>query len=263
MSAVVTLPSCSQFRSKKFDFGAFLGGKVDEVVRAMVATFRSEIKSGENTPATWNTYMMSAKSDFLPWLVVAAAGLKRKLKLDDIDSGLLESFAADLRLRNSYGTASQKFGAATSVIQAMGRMGYVRPYAEIEVPGLFPDVGLAQTPTLSYSTRERNEILRAVATEFRDIRDGTHPSIAPGSTDSLAIGLILLALPTGMNLTPLLELTREAMREHPLRKNEWILVAYKRRGNKVVSAQAKWSDTIAEMRSLDLHLVPVYRQILQ
>lgn len=263
MNVVVTLPSCSQFRAKKIDFASFLGAKIDPFVRAMCETLRHEIASGENSLATWSSVITSMKSDFLPWLAAAAGVLGRRFKLDDIDSCLLASFAADLRLHNSYSTASNKFTMAIILLHAMGRLGYVRPYSEIRVVSAFPRVVAAQTPTLPYSKRERNEILRAVAADFRDIRDGTHRTIVGGSTDSLAIGLILLALSTGMNLTPLLVLSRDAMHEHPLRKNEWMLVAYKRRGNKVVNAKAKWSDSIAAMRSLDLHLVPVYRQVLR
>jgi hypothetical protein len=262
MNVVVTLPSCSQFRSKKADFSSFLGVKIDAFVHAMCETMRHEISSGEHSTATWDTVISAVKAGLLPWLTGAAGAFGRKLKLSDIDTRLLESFAADLRLRNSYSTASTKFTSAVILLQAMGRLGYVRPYSEIRVVAAFPGVGAAQIPTLPYSKRERNEVLKAVATDFRDIRDGIHSTIVAGSLDSLVIGLILLALPTGMNLTSLLELSRDAMHPHPLRKNEWILVANKRRGNKMVSAQAKWSDVIAEMRSLDLHLVPVYRQLL-
>lgn len=262
MSVVVTLPSCSQFRSKRIDFSSFLEAKIDAFVHAMCETLRHDITSGEHSPATWGTVIGVVRSELLPWLSAAAGALGRKLKLSDIDTRLLESFVADLRLSNSYSTASTKFTSVVILLQAMGRLGYMRSYSEIRVVAAFPGVSAAQMPTLPYSKRERNEILRAVAADFRDIRDGTHPTIMAGSTDSLVIGLILLALPTGMNLTPLLELARDAMRPHPLRKNEWMLVANKRRGNKVVSAQAKWSDAISEMRSLDLHLVPVYRQLL-
>ena len=40
-----------------------------------------------------------------------------------------------------------------------------------------------------------------------------------------------------------------------------MLVAFKLRGNTDVAARVKWSDEIAELRSLDLHLVPVFNQI--
>lgn len=261
MSMSVGLPSCSQFRARRIDFAPYMGGKLGNIVPAIVDTLRKEIASGENSPATWNIVILALRSDFLPWLVAAGTTLRRKLELTDINARLLEEFAAELRLKCSYSTAATKFTAVMTLVHAMGRLEYLRE-SDIRLTGQFPGVAAAQVRTVTYSTRERNEILRAVAAEYRDIRDGTHPTLLPGSTDSLAIGLVLLALPTGMNLTPLLELSREAMHVHPLRKNEWMLVAHKRRGNKPVSAQAKWSDEIAQMRSLDLHLVPVYRQLL-
>lgn len=261
MSLSVALPSCSSFRAKRIDFAPYMGDKLDKIVPAIVEALRSEIAAGENSPATWNTVIAAVRSDFLPWLATAGVALRRKLKLTDINARLLEEFAADLRLRCSYSTASSKFTSIMMLVQAMARLAYLHP-SDIRLMGQFPGVAAAKVGTLAYSARERNEILRAVAGEFRGVRDGDHPTLVPGSKDSLAIGLVLLALPTGMNLTPLLELTREAMHVHPLRKNEWMLVAHKRRGNKPVRAQAKWSDEIAQMRSLDLHLVPVYRQLL-
>ncbi|MDQ2701977.1 MAG: hypothetical protein M3Y70_04000 [Pseudomonadota bacterium] len=263
MNVRVSLPSCSQFRAKTIDFGRYMGEGIDEIVPVMVDTFRHAIAAKENSLATWNTVITSIRADFLPWLAAMATGLHRQMRLSDIDADLLEAYAVDLRLKNTYPTASAKFTCAMSLIRAMGELGHVPQYSEIRFVGAFPGVQTGTNSAPPYSKQERNALIRAIAGEFRNIRDGTHPEILAGSVDSLAVGLLLLALPTGMNLTPLLELTREALHEHPLRKNGWILVAYKRRGNKPVQAQAKWSDEIAQMRSLDLHLVPVYRQLLE
>jgi hypothetical protein len=263
MDRVLVLPSCTQFREQRLDFGAYAGSKIETIVDSAIKTLRVELESGEYSTATIAVIVGTFRADLLPWLLAAAAATDRSLGLEDIDKALLEAFAADLRLANTYGTASGKFGAALMLLRSMSRLGYLPPFAEIRPAVQFPGVQCAQTPTRPYSKRERDELLRALASDFRDIRDGTHLSIVPGSKDSLAVALLLLALPTGLNLTPLLEIGRDALREHPLRKNEWMLVAYKRRGNKELVARAKWSDEIAAMRSLDLHLVPVYRQAAQ
>jgi len=186
----------------------------------------------------------------------------RTLFLKDIDKSLLESFAADLKLANSYSTASSKFTNVIMLIESMSRLGYLAPFSTIRPRAQFPSVNAAQVATRPYSKRERDALIRALASDFRNIRDELHQDIAPGSTDALAVGLLLLALPTGLNLTPLLELGMDALRPHPLHVNEWMLVAYKRRSNTEQVARIKWSDEISAMRSLDLHLVVVYQQIV-
>lgn len=263
MDRVLVLPSCTAFRETRIDFGVFVGTRIQRIADAVVETLRLEIPSKERSTATIVSMARIAKSEFLPWLLAAASALSRPLAMGDIDKKLLESFAADLRIRKSYSTANSGFTVVMMLIDSMCRLGYLAPFAEVRPAVQFPGIQAAQARTRPYSKRERDELLRALAADFRDIRDGMHPDFAPGSTDSLVVGLLLLALPTGLNLTPLLELGRDALREHPLRKNEWMLVVYKRRGNKELVARAKWSDEIAAMRSLDLHLVPVYKQIAQ
>lgn len=263
MDRNVLFPACTSFRESSIDFSEYGGSCIQLFVDAAVKTLRSELAEGDSSTSTLHGLASVARSDLLPWLVTASSVLGRTLTLEDIDHDLLESFAAELRLANTYTTANNKFGHTLMLIQRMSRLGYLASFEEIRPAVQFPGAAAAATATPPYSKRERDELLRALAADFRDIRDGTHRDIEPGSVDSLVIGLLLLALPTGFNLTPLLELGRDALRPHPLRKNEWLLVAFKLRGNTDVVARVKWSDEIAAMRSLDLHLVPVYQHLAQ
>lgn len=261
MDHVLVLPPSTQSREVRFDFSEYAVGCVDQIGDAVLRALRTEMTEGDRSIASLEAMAATAKRDLLPWLVTASAAMGRALSLDDVDRGLLESYAADLKLANSFSTANVKFTHSLMVVETMSRLGYLAPYTKIRPAVQFPGAAAAQTATRPYSKRERDALLRALAADFRDIRDEVHRDFSPGSTDAYVVGLLLLALPTGLNLTPLLELDREALRPHPLRTNEWMLVARKRRGNKELIARAKWSDEIAAMRSLDLHLVPVYKQI--
>lgn len=263
MDRNLVFPSCTAFRETNIDLSAYGGSCIQEFVDAAIKTLRSELAEGNSSTVTLHVIASVFRSDLLPWLVTASSVLGRALTLADIDHDLLESFAAELRLANAYTTASNKFSHGLMLIERMSHLGYLLPFKEIRPAVQFPGAAAAQKAAPPYSKRERDELLRALAADFRDIRDGTHRDIEPGSVDSLVIGLLLLALPSGFNLTPLLELGRDALRPHPLRKNEWLLVAFKLRGNTDVVARVKWSDEIAAMRSLDLHLVPVYQHIAQ
>lgn len=79
MSLSVALPSCSSFRAKRIDFAPYMGGKLDKIVPSIVETLRSELASGENSPATWNTVIAAVRSDFLPWLATAGVALSLSL----------------------------------------------------------------------------------------------------------------------------------------------------------------------------------------
>jgi len=261
MDSVLVLPACTSFREHKIDFSFYLGGCIDEFVTAALSTLRVELTDGDRSIATVLTISTTARAVLFPWLVTASSAMGRSLFLDDIDKSLLESFAADLRLDNSYSTASCKCASVLMLIESMSRLGYLAPFSGIRPHAQFPGRNAATISTRPYSKLERDALIRALASDFRNIRDELHPDIAPGSTDALAVGLLLLALPTGLNLTPLLELGRDALRPHPLHMNEWMLVAYKRRSNREQIARVKWSDEISAMRSLDLHLVVVYQQI--
>jgi len=260
---ILVFPSCTAFRETSIDLSVYGGSCIEEFVDAAVMTLRSELAEGDSSIVTLHGLALVARKELFPWLVAASSVLGRVFTRQDIDHDLLESFAADLRLANSYTTASNKFNLAMMLVERMSRLGYLAPFNEIRPAVQFPGAAAAAKASLPYSKRERDELLRALAADFRDIRDRTRLDIEPGSVDSLVIGLLLLALPTGFNLTPLLEIGRDALRPHPLRRNEWLLVAFKLRGNKEVVARIKWSDEIAAMRSLDLHLVPVFKHLVQ
>lgn len=261
MDLNLVLPDSTQTRQVSIDFASYEQTHIHEFMICAVQALREEVSSGEWAVATVNTVAQTLRTDLAPWLMAASSNLGRSFSLSDVDKRLLEEYAADLKILNEYSTAGIKFSAAMILIKSMSRLGYLAAYPSISPANQFPGMVAAQKATQPYSKRERDELLRALAADFRDIRDGTHPSIHEGSTDSIVIGLLLLAIPTGINLTPLLEIGRDALREHPLHRNEWMLVAFKRRGNKEVSASVKWSDKISAMRSLDLHLVPVFEQI--
>lgn len=78
-----------------------------------------------------------------------------------------------------------------------------------------------------YSEAEQARILQAAGQDIQQMRAGAWIG---ATSDVLSVFLLLIALRTGRNPTPLVELRRDALRPHPLDPCRDLLVTYKRRG---------------------------------
>ncbi len=91
----------------------------------------------------------------------------------------------------------------------------------------FPHAKGQHTLREPYSEAEQARILQAAGQDIEQMRAGAWTGT---SSDVLSVFLLLIALRTGRNPTPLVELRRDALRPHPLDPCRDLLVTYKRRG---------------------------------
>ncbi|CAD6559295.1 tyrosine-type recombinase/integrase [Paraburkholderia sabiae] len=100
----------------------------------------------------------------------------------------------------------------------------------------FPNANQQATKRQPYSDNEQRRLLGALNQDLRSIHEGIGAPLS--DLQGLVVHLLLLGLATGINQQPLLELTRDSLRAHPLPDRE-LLVTSKRRGYSVLSTSIR------------------------
>lgn len=100
----------------------------------------------------------------------------------------------------------------------------------------FPNANSLSSKRQPYSEREQKRILAALNQDLRAIHEGGGAPLS--ELQVLVVHLLLLALATGINQQPLLDLKRDSLRPHPLPDRE-LLVTLKRRGYSVQNASVR------------------------
>lgn len=259
MADIIVVPDSARSRGTTFELEPFLGRGIDPITRGLQLVAAQALRDKVYSPSSVSGLVRTFQGQIFPWLVEAAASLGRPLTFNDIDPDLALRLAADLRQRLNYTTAAKVFQRFLLFLKFASQIGLSKPLAEIRPPNPFPKTKAAQRATLPYSRRERSELLGCLAKDLQSIRAGTSV-LAP--LEELVVYFLLIAFRSGFNATPLLELSRDAIRPHPLRKDYWLLVGYKLRALRTVKASAKWSELVAQFATVPTDLVTLYREVL-
>lgn len=218
---------------RSFDFAPWYGVGIDAITSACQHQIERflDTRDGGVEVTTVIAYCTSGLHHFLDYLVVRQASTVRPLKLADIRRDVINGYLLYLR-DAGWSTSGQhlRYCLAKSVLLAMGRRGVIR-IVDAGDEATFPSNPLpgsgrnakGETPL---PLAQRQAFAAAVKTAVAPIwTDDVPPSPAV-----LAYALLIVALHTGRNTTPLLEMPVDCLREHP-KEGTTFLVVHKRRGH--------------------------------
>lgn len=229
-----------------FDFAQWYKVGFDMITSACQEQIERFLNNQDKTlEATTVLRYCQSLSSFLKYLVLYRSSFERDLNVDDINGKMLRGFLQSLETSGtSKYTQKGNYAGVKSVLQAMCRRGLIR---EIEggddatfPPNPFSGAGRATKGQVPLTPAERMAFNRA-------IKQAIAPLFAEGAEPTsylLACALLVVALHTGRNTWPLLEMTPDCLRPHP-KNNKVFLVVYKRRGhstNKVALLKARQAD---------------------
>ncbi|MCA8323785.1 hypothetical protein [Burkholderia cepacia] len=169
--------------------------------------------------------------EFLNYVVLLRTALDRDLTLSDVNRSLIDGYIASLDDgRRSIVTQRSRYTSVKAVLRAISARGLI-----VEVPAgedatfplnPFPGTHKYAKGETPLSKSERSAFARAIKAEALRLFDN-----APELTAELFSYVVLtIALHTGRNTWPLLEMDRNCLRAHP-KENMQFLVLHKRRGH--------------------------------
>lgn len=219
---------------RKFDFAPWYGVRVDEVtysVQRQIERFVDR-QDSELEPSTIAIYA-GRNSKFLEYLTLRATALDRTLYLADINRDVIDGFLGFLRDGGTSSTDQRvNYAQVKSVLKALGKRSLIAlvPKGDDRTfpANPFPGSARKSKGEVPLSKAQRNAFALAVKT-------ATLPLFSENVevTGSLLVyALLVVALHTGRNTTPLLEMTPHCLRPHP-REDKLFLVLWKRRGHSI------------------------------
>lgn len=217
----------------RFNFADWYGAGIDQITYAcqrQIERFLAK-QDAELSSTTILSYCQQGLRYFLEYLVVVRAAVARDLYLGDISRSIIDGYLAALSVQDiGRFTQRSRYLHVKSVLKALCARGLIAEVVGGENATFpsnpFPGTDATTKGHKPFSSAERKQVARA-------IKHAIQPLFAPDAvvtSDLLAYALLIVALHTGRNTTPLLEMRRDAIKPHP-KADTSFLVLYKRRGH--------------------------------
>lgn len=217
--------------TRTFDFARWYGSGIDPITYACQRQIERFLagQDGRIEASSAASFCKGGLRHFLDYLVLRAAAFGRGLTLADIDRATIDGFLGHLAgLGITVHSQRGHFGSAKSILYGLASRGLISLVAtgdDATFPrNPFPNCssGKGETPL---PKRQRQLFASALRKTVAPIWDD-HTQV---TGELLAYVLLTVALHTGRNTTPLLEMRRDCLRAHP-KDNSTFLVLWKRRG---------------------------------
>lgn len=217
--------------NRSFDFGRWYGSGADEIIYACQRQIERFLAThdGDKSAASVVSYCLNGLNAFFDYLLLRSVAEDRSLKLEDIHRNLIDGFLVFLDDgKTSAVTQSTRFQAIKAVLVALGQRGLIQIIKtgdNATFPrNAFPNIHRRRQGESPMQRGHRQAFAAAVKSAVMPIfQDGAQPT-----RELLSYALLTIALHTGRNTTPLLEMGPDCLRSHPKDKLEF-LVVYKRR----------------------------------
>lgn len=250
--------------SKSFSFETWYGCGIDAITGAcqqQIERFLLGMDS-EVTHATVITYCQNGMSSFLEYAVLRSAALQRQLSLADVNRELIDGYLGYLDGRSwELVSKKSKYGCTKAVLRALCDRGLINEVyggdSATFPPNPFPGAHRHGRGHKPLTAAERSAFSIAIKKAVMPLFE---PDVEPTS-ELLAYALLVIALHTGRNTTPLIEMGADCLKPHP-KTGVQFLVLFKRRGNAESKVALRGDqrpddelETIATLRPTVVHLI--------
>lgn len=219
-------------RKRSFDFARWYGVGIDSITYAcqrQIERFQAG-QDAEIEVSTLTGYCTSLRY-FLDYLVLRTAAFQRDMTLADIDRELIDGYIGYLGSRGTTARSNKSIYSQTkSVLQALCRRKFITLVTSGDAATFprnpYPNSNRQSKGEVALSKGQRQAFCAAVKEAVMPIwRDGVQLT-----SELLSYALLIVALHTGRNSTPLLEMRRDCLRVHP-KDGTTFMVLWKRRGH--------------------------------
>lgn len=213
---------------RSIDLRPWLGKGIDTWVWAFASVIRSLIGSGNFSIATVVSLHTNGVRNFMPFLIDGPLHSPPKAPAD-LTAIDLRQYVRRLKLQYPNGsTAKNTYAALKTLLTGMRDYGWIH----MDLDALFPVNPFPKSETsLSGERPLTHAEMQRLASALKAGLIGIHQGRFDGP-DSEAMGVLMLivAMRTGINATPLIEMSRDCLKPHPFMPNLMLLHSVKRRG---------------------------------
>lgn len=217
-----------------FEFAPWYGVGIDPITYACQRQIERFLARQDTNAqvSTITAYCRNGLSNLFDYCMLRSTTLNRELTLADVNRDLIDGYLAHLAGKGIETTGQSSIYIHTKpVLLALGRRGMFNLITKGDAATFpfnpFPRIGNKSKGETALNKRERQAFIVA-------LRQALKPLWTPDVTvtsELLSYILLTVALYTGRNTTPLLEMSRDCLHPHP-KDDTSFLVLWKRRGYK-------------------------------
>ncbi|GJB77007.1 MULTISPECIES: hypothetical protein [Pseudomonas] len=248
---------------RNFDFARWYGLGIDSITYAchrQIERFLNQL-DGDYSAATVTAYCRGGIRYFLDYCLLRAVAFRRDLSLVDVNRDLIDGFLGHLAGSGVASTGQRsRYAQVKPVLLALGRRRLISLVEHGDTATFprnpFPNNSRKVKGETPLSKRERQGFTEALRQAIKPLW-----AEAPFVTaELLAFALLVVALHTGRNATPLLEMGRDCLHPHPKDDNVF-LVLWKRRSHSTSRVVLSASDAEHTLESTPVVRTSVERLI--
>ncbi len=249
------------------DFTPYYGKGYDDITNRAYYTAKALLKNTNAfTEDTQRTYFKSGFRYFAQYLELFRHSVREDLTQDDITPRLIEQYLLHLK-GSGFKSSFQKalYTYLKSLLVRMKEKGYWPLVDDINLnsdffpKNPFPNSGKHAKGERSLTPYEKRQVVVALKQAVKPIYQKRESL----SGYELTLCLLAVAIQTGINTSPLLNMTTDALTEHPLKDNRKLLTVFKKRGNAKQLHNLRKSENVEVVQGVKLDVAYLIEVIIQ
>lgn len=260
----VIFPKRSNARSReRFDFKCWYGVGIDTITYACQKQIERFLSThdGDRSPASIAAYCENGMRHFLSYCAFLSKSISRPLELDDVNRELIDGFIHHLSGPDTRPETKRcRYKNTKSVLVALGKRNLLN-IIEVGDNATFPR---NPYPNSNRLTKGEKPLLKAQRKAFAQaVKTALMPllhDVKEPTGELLSYALLVIALRTGRNTTPLLEMSTHCLRPHP-KENIQLLVLHKRRGSNMQRVPVRSEKSIENTAAVWTGIVRIIERV--
>jgi hypothetical protein len=266
INPIINFPSLGSKsgNGRNHDMTKHYGKGFDDITNRAFYTVKTLLNSKNGTETTKLDYLHRGFKELSDYLAIWHHTLSRELTHKDITPEFIEGFRGHL-LGTGKGYTSQKgvYSVAKGLLTAMRNNGYWpipnEAFSEIFPANPYPNSNRRVKGVKPFSEHEKRQLVVA-------LKQALKPIYAPDREESLTgyeltVCVLAIAMQTGINTTPLLNITTDSLSDHPLKSNRKLLTVYKARGNATQLHNLRKSEQVELVQGVKLDVAYIIERI--
>ena len=243
------------------DLRPWLGRGLDGWVWPFATVIRALLRGGNFSPATIVSFHANGIKNFMRFLVDGPLSPPPP-RPSEIKASDLTRYIAWLKLKFPNGaTAKNYYSPLKSLLVGLIDYGFIEMEAEKLLPANpFPLNRASTRGALPLSPGEMQRLASALKEDLVAIH---HNRFAGPDSEAMVVLLLLVAMRSGINTTPLLEMTRDCLRPHPFMSSLMLVQTFKRRGKGAQSQSIRQTQLRDARSSIPMDGVAVLKKALE
>ena len=243
------------------DLRPWLGLGFDDWVRAATTVLKARLHSGNYSVATIVSFASNGLKVFLPYLTGNCIG-GMPSSPSDLGPEDVTRYIAWLRLKYPNGSTAQNYYSAfKSVVVGLIDYGFIDQQHEILLPANpFPMNAKVTRGDFPLSHSEMQQLAASLKADLIAIHHGRFDGL---ESEAIVVLILIISMRSGINTTPLLEMKRDCLGQHPFMPNLMVVRTFKRRGKGAQSTSLRQTHIHDLAASIPMDGVAVLKKALE